>query len=360
MTSRAAKEEEESQRQLREQFLAELRGGPESLRRWNRRNWDRELSTVCPSFASSDLTGAELTDALFCEVDFQNSRFDRATLRHSKILWQAQFQAASFKQADLTEVEWQSSSFDTANFEGACLVRAQINGCSFKQANFTGADLTGARFRNSTILQGTDLSSANLKDVDFGPAWFDEHTRFPPGFSLPDSLRWQGQGPDPRTQIAPTGPVTFPDFLKHLGESVEAARLTKALDMLKTDRFQLFARVNPDAIIGVVKSQSDPTRVYSCRLAAGGEFACCSHRLNPCGGQRNAPCKHLLVLVIGLARAGQMDVATADAWMRSTKYHAPQIDHDVMADALLQYKGAEAGEIDWRPTETIPEDYYAL
>jgi hypothetical protein len=31
-----------------------------------------------------------------------------------------------------------------------------------------------------------------------------------------------------------------------------------------------------------------------------------------------------------------------------------------MADLFLRYNGAEAGEVDWRPTETIPEDYYAM
>jgi hypothetical protein len=30
-----------------------------------------------------------------------------------------------------------------------------------------------------------------------------------------------------------------------------------------------------------------------------------------------------------------------------------------LSDTLLMYRGAEAGEIDWRPTETIPEDYFA-
>jgi hypothetical protein len=30
-----------------------------------------------------------------------------------------------------------------------------------------------------------------------------------------------------------------------------------------------------------------------------------------------------------------------------------------MSTTFLRYKGAEAGEIDWRPTETMPEDYYA-
>ena len=31
-----------------------------------------------------------------------------------------------------------------------------------------------------------------------------------------------------------------------------------------------------------------------------------------------------------------------------------------MAATFLKYKGAEAGEIDWRPTESVPEDFYAV
>ena len=33
---------------------------------------------------------------------------------------------------------------------------------------------------------------------------------------------------------------------------------------------------------------------------------------------------------------------------------------ELAAATFVRYKGAQAGEIDWRPTETIPEDYYAL
>jgi hypothetical protein len=73
-----------------------------------------------------------------------------------------------------------------------------------------------------------------------------------------------------------------------------------------------------------------------------------------------APCKHLLVLVVGLTKAGQLDPATVDAWMDASKGHQPTLDKDVMSEAFLRYKGAEAGEVDWRPTETLPEDFYAV
>jgi hypothetical protein len=37
-----------------------------------------------------------------------------------------------------------------------------------------------------------------------------------------------------------------------------------------------------------------------------------------------------------------------------------EVDADLMSVPLLRYKAAQAGAIDWRPTETIPEDYYSL
>ena len=33
---------------------------------------------------------------------------------------------------------------------------------------------------------------------------------------------------------------------------------------------------------------------------------------------------------------------------------------ELCAATFVRYKGAEAGELDWRPTETIPEDFCAV
>jgi hypothetical protein len=141
---------------------------------------------------------------------------------------------------------------------------------------------------------------------------------------------------------------------------MDPARLAKAIDMLRAERFQLFAQVEPDHLVGVVKSQTNPGLVYSCRLGADGHYACCTQNLHPCGGLRGALCKHLLVLLVGLTRGGALDPKVAEQWVRASRSHKPVLDKDVMSATFLRYKGAEAGEVDWRPTETIPEDYYAL
>ena len=148
--------------------------------------------------------------------------------------------------------------------------------------------------------------------------------------------------------------------MERLSGQVEASRLSKALAMLKAERFELFSQVDADSVVGVVKSQTNPGLVYSCRLASDGSFACCTQNLNPCGGLRGALCKHLLVLVVGLTKAGQLEPATVDGWVKASKSNKPVLDREQMSATFLRYKGAEAGEIDWRPTETVPEDYYAL
>jgi len=71
-------------------------------------------------------------------------------------------------------------------------------------------------------------------------------------------------------------------------------------------------------------------------------------------------CKHLLVLVIGLAKAEKIDLNAALHWILASTVETPKIDKPILTEVFLKYKGVSAGEVDWRPTETIPEDYYAF
>jgi len=93
----------------------------------------------------------------------------------------------------------------------------------------------------------------------------------------------------------------------------------------------------------------------------------CTQNLNHCGGLRGAGlqsstalCKHLLVLIIGITKSGELDAMTACEWVMASKIKSSNLDREILGSTLLRFKGAEAGELDWRPTETIPEDYYAF
>ena len=63
---------------------------------------------------------------------------------------------------------------------------------------------------------------------------------------------------------------------------------------------------------------------------------------------------------LGLVQAGELDPTTIDGWVAKTHDIKAELNKETMGEIFIRYKGAEAGEVDWRPTETVPEDYYTL
>ena len=194
---------------------------------------------------------------------------------------------------------------------------------------------------------------------------YDEKTQLPKSITKAQlkQMTWEGGGvpPHERKQNKKVeGPIDFDKFVERLKEITDLSRLKKSMKMLKADAFQLFSDIKEDKVLGVVKSQTDASLVYSCSLSSGGNFTCCTQNLNPCGGLRGAICKHILVLVLGLTKSGELNASEIDQWVNDSKLKNPELDKDEMSEVLLKYKGAEAGEIDWRPTETVPEDFFAF
>ena len=156
------------------------------------------------------------------------------------------------------------------------------------------------------------------------------------------------------------GALDFPGFISQLYGHVDEGKLGRALDMLRSDRFKLFTRLDEKHLVGVVRSQSGSGSVYASWLTPDGHYGCSQPDLTDCMGLQGASCKHLLVLVVGLARTGQLPMAQALQWIRAANGKGPRKNTTLCAETFVQYKGAEAGQVDWRPTETIPEDFYAL
>ncbi|MGN6105892.1 MAG: hypothetical protein ACTHU0_12370, partial [Kofleriaceae bacterium] len=126
------------------------------------------------------------------------------------------------------------------------------------------------------------------------------------------------------------------------------------------EKFQIYARIDEQRLVGVGRSQSGSGTVYASGLTPDGHYGCAQPDLSECMGLQGSPCKHLLVLVVGLARVGTLPLDQGIQWIQAAKRHGPREDGELSAETFLQYKGAQAGELDWRPTETIPEDFYAL
>jgi uncharacterized protein YjbI with pentapeptide repeats len=343
---------------FRETLLAELRGGAKGIALWNKRpQKDRDR---IGSLREADFTKLAMRGVQFHGLDFRGAKFDGTTLAKANI-WNCQFQGASFATARLDGVTSYSTKFQNANFEHASLVGCELSALSFRDVNFRNANLTRTHFYGADLC-GADLTGATLEKNTWAGTKFDHNTKLTAGFTPPKEMVWKGTGSRPGLRAVKTvapGSMDFPTFLKNLEKSVEAAKFAKATSMLKAERFQLFADVTDDAVTGVVRSQSADDLVYACRLVSDGSYGCGTQNLRYCGGLLGSPCKHLLVLVVGLAKAGKIDPATAYGWMAATRSHQPTLDKDHASETFLKYKGAEAGEIDWRPTETVPEDFYS-
>lgn len=345
----------------REQVIADLRTGSAGVKKWNKLT-DQQRKSL-GKLRRVDLSGSDLQKADFKNMDCQGTDFSRADLRS------ANFGAADVKQAQFNGVKAENVALRgikaaDASFKHADLRQANLEYASLLRADFTAANLTGAGFNFSDV-KGATFANANLKGATFRETKFDENTVFPDGFELEEDLVWAGQGKDPRLLekvklLKSAGPIDFETFMEQLADNFDQSRLQKAMKMLKAESFQLFGQVEDTSVTGVVKSQTTADLVYSCRLDSEGTFACCTQNLNSCGGLRGALCKHLLVLIVGLTKGEELDPTTINAWVAASKLQGPALDKDLMSEVFLKFKGAEAGEIDWRPTETVPEDYYAF
>ena len=327
-----------SLRNRRRELLAYLEDGVKGVRKWNKEHGSAQ---VLAPFRKAKLEGRQLTGIRLVDMP-----------------------GADFSSSDLSKANGRHRNFRKSVFKDATLEKARLDGANLKFCDFTNANLTGANLKGAQ-LQGAVLTGANLEGVNFRNTQCDEETQWPVGHAPSTELRWLGDGVDPAAlaviaaEKKASGPIDLAAFMKRVEGSVDKKRLDKALKMLKQDSFQLFVDVAGDSLTGVVKSQTDPDLVYSCRLEESGAFACCTQNLNPCGGLRGALCKHLLVLSLGMAQAGEIDPDLLDDWVQRSRLQTPKLDKDAMGAVLLKYKGAEAGELDWRPTETVPEDFYA-
>lgn len=310
-----------------------------------------------------DLSGADLTNLNLSELNVSGTNFSGTNLTGAKLSFTeakgCNFNDTIFRDAELDHFIATDSTFDGAAFENTRGYSAYFIRAKLTNAKFANADLESAQF------DGADLTGATFTDCKLKETAFDIHTILPDNFEYLDDLQFNGKGLDPRKlkafNEAHAGEgINFETFLDRIGEALDKERLKKSLSMLKKERFELFSEVKDDSVLGIVKSQTDPDLFYSCRLTSDGQYYCCTQNLKPCGGLRGAICKHILVLIIGLAKAVQLDPVKADQWAQASTKQQPKLDKDIASQAFLRYKGAEAGEVDWRPTETTPEDFYAF
>jgi hypothetical protein len=302
------------------------------------------------SFANLNLTNKNIT-----LVDFTGASFAGSLLSKTNLGW-CQLNNVSFAKCTMNEARIANSSCHGASFCSASLRGLTSLHNKFRKGTFHNADLTGARFTQDD-LRGASFVDAIMDDVMFDKCKYDEATSFPSSFCTFQGLEWTGKGKNPFVDVlkkrAEVKCESLEALVTELTTRLDRTRVEKSLQMLKTEAIQLYSENTEDRLFGVVKSQTDS----ACYLDSSGNYSCCTQNLKPCGGLKGSLCKHLLALVIGLSGAEIIKFHDALLWCLCSTLLPPQLDKEAMAQFFLKWKSAES--IDWRPTETIPEDYYA-
>lgn len=154
--------------------------------------------------------------------------------------------------------------------------------------------------------------------------------------------------------------MDFASFVGNLYAVADERKVQRALKMLQKESFQIFSKANKDRVVGIIQSQTGHGTVYSPWIKQEGQYGCSTPELDDCMGLQGSMCKHLLVLLLGLVRAGELDAEKTFQWIKTAGSKRPTSGGEWAAEAFLEYKGVQAGEVDWRPTETVPEDFYSF
>ncbi len=341
-------------------WFSTLREREDGPKQWNRLKASerKEIDLSSIDLSGLDLTGLKLRGVTAKRASFVGAQLRRAELAEGSFDW-SDFSSADLESARLKGVRAPETVFRGTRLAGADLSRGLFFKASFVEANLSGADLSDANLLGAD-LRGADLEGAKLLGVSF-----DLRTEWPAGFAIPPEAIFVGKGTDPRLvgKGKKAVAIDLGGLVARLRSTIDPKRMNRTFDMLKRGRNQLYAEVEPTFVRGVVRSQTEENLVYGCVLIDDGTYACCTPDFAPCLGLRGEPCKHILVLLIGLARAGLLDPAAVDPWIvaakgKNDRRNATTRSH--LIDTFLRYKGSQAGEVDWRPTETIPEDFYVL
>jgi hypothetical protein len=128
----------------------------------------------------------------------------RVTLR-SCIMHRIDLESALLIEADLRD-----SLMVQANLARADLSRCNLSDCECSFADLTEANLTNSNLTNSilehTTLFGADLRGATILNVAWDGAFFDEHTKFPPGFDPEAHGLKLAQNPSAAPEAVPQTP----------------------------------------------------------------------------------------------------------------------------------------------------------
>jgi uncharacterized protein YjbI with pentapeptide repeats len=140
-------------------------------------SWDY-LDARYLNLSKLPFVNASLHEARFDGSELFNAHFDSAWL------WNAHFDGAG-----LVHAHFDSAILRDAHFDGAGLGYTHFDSAGLSSAHFDGAILYSAHF-NGAIIYGADFSKTHLLTPNhFENVLYNEYTKFPDGFKLPESAK---------------------------------------------------------------------------------------------------------------------------------------------------------------------------
>ncbi|MEV6333484.1 pentapeptide repeat-containing protein [Nocardia vinacea] len=144
------------------------------------------------------LTGANLFHATLTYADMSRANLTNADMNRANLtsanLTGAKLTDANMSRANLTYADLSGANLTDANLTGACLTHANLTGANLAGASLTHANLAGANMTEAKLifakltdadLFDANLTGANMSGVNMTGIRYNEHTRWPGGFTPP-------------------------------------------------------------------------------------------------------------------------------------------------------------------------------
>ena len=135
----------------------------------------------------ADLSGGAFRTLLFTLGDFDGAQFERSVFQ------KVEFEGSAMSDVNMTAATIEEVAFYAVYAYGAKFVGAKLLKVSFRGSNLSEADFSFAKFEevffgkdntgHKTNLSGANLSNVNLSDAVFEGVEYDDLTKFPTGFN---------------------------------------------------------------------------------------------------------------------------------------------------------------------------------
>lgn len=302
----------------------------------------------------------DLRDVIFQGLNVSQLKFDKSDMTNASfveaVAVHTTFENSILRNADFSKVNAEDAYFLQADMQNFVSVKG-----SFKNANFRNANLKGATFDKAN-LQGANFVDAALDECSFKACPVNEKTTLPDKVGGYPGVVWKGMGRNPYSTEG-RGRVgkdcaNLEDLLTSMQMDFDSNRLKKATTMLKANPLQLFVELQENSVQGILKSETDESLTYLCYINNTGTYGCFTQNMNVCGGQTESICKHLFVILIGLASVGELSWSDVAVWTQTASRNGPYYcDENAMAALFKRFKQAEFGQVAWEPIETNPVNY---